>query len=81
MVHLQFGGGLLLLGLDGDHRCPAVGRDLPRPLCPFGEEVERPAKALVAAADGQEGLQRLLLPLALDVGAVRLVRLGVCSGT
>ena len=47
-------GGLPLLGTEGNLPRPALCGDPPGSLCPFGKAVHRPAKALVAAADGEQ---------------------------
>ena len=73
-------GGLLLLGTEGDLSRPPLCGDLPGPLGPFGKAVHRPAKTLVAAADGEQRVQGLAPPRAPDVSIVWLVPPGVRVG-
>ena len=73
-------GGLPLLGLEGDLSRPSVGGHLPGPLGTFRKAVHRRAKALVAAADGEQRVQGPVPQRAPDVGAVRLVHPGVLVG-
>ena len=66
-------GGFLLLGTEGDLPRPPLCGDLPGPLGLFGKAVHRPAKALIAAADGEQRVQGLAPPAAPDVGVIWLV--------
>ena len=65
------------LGTQGDLPHPLLCVDLPGQLGAFGKVVYRPAKGLVAAADGEQRVQGPALPRAPDVGVVRLVLPGV----
>ena len=49
--------GFPLLGTEGDLSRPLLCGDPPGPLSPFGKAVHRPAKALIAAADGKQRFQ------------------------
>ena len=73
-------GGLPPQGAQRDFPQPPVRGDLPGPLGPLGKAIHRPAKALVAAADGEQRVQGLALPPAPDVGVVGLVLPGVRAG-
>ena len=70
-------GAVHLLGTHGDLPRPVLCGDLPGPSCPFGKTVLRPAKALIATADGEQRVQGPAPPRAPDVGVVRLVLPGV----
>ena len=73
-------GGLPLLGTYCDLPRPPLRGDLPGPLGPSGKAIHRPAKVLVAAADGEQRVQGAALPRAPDLGVVRLALPGVRVG-
>ena len=72
--------GLPLPGAQPDLPQPPVRGNLTGPLGALGKAIHRPAKAFLAAADGEQRVQGPAFPRAPDVGVVRVVLPGVRVG-